>query len=91
MTEQEIRELYNTWQTEHGDEPRYANCQILFKGEENSFEDIIKLYSSTDGKSEDDHIFYYCDGIEDLIRLMEDDNGEDFIVINVIAFTNNLD
>ena len=49
-------------------------------------DDIIKLSSDSDER-DDDKVFYYVDGIADLQKLVQFDNGEDFDVINTQNIT----
>lgn len=36
---------------------------------------------------EDDYVFFYCNGIEELKNLMKEDNGEDFVVLDYTPMT----
>lgn len=56
-------------------------CEIKFKDEECSFISIIK--DSVDVlEDEDDSIFYYCNSEKEIKSLMEEDNGQDFVVLS---------
>lgn len=60
-------------------EPLYVEAEIRFKEDGAAETQLFKLSSDMDSTT-DDAIFFYCDGIEDFMRLMDLDNGEDFAV-----------
>lgn len=43
---------------------------------------IIKLNEKVEKRSKDEKIFFYCNGEEELQRLMQKNNGEDFVVVD---------
>lgn len=91
----DIEEQYQSYKNNVDSEPLYARCRICFKMDGNEEEDvIIKLVSSTEeeyeGGGDDNEIFFYCDGLDDLVRLCYDDNGEDFEVIELVEFFNKI-
>jgi len=57
----------------------YACVEIVWKDCGEPSDVPIKL--STDIKEDEDgEIFFYCDGIDELLTLTEPDNGEDFVI-----------
>lgn len=60
----------------------YYQCNIKFKDTEEEFTSIVK--DSCDiVEAEDDNIFFYCNGKHEIEALMSEDNGEDFIIIEM--------
>ena len=82
-----IHEEYEDYESTVGVSPKYVSCLIKFDNEENGQDVIIKLRTYTDEK--DDDIFYYCDGLYDLVRLCKDDK-EDFDLIEIYEFMNEI-
>ena len=80
--------LYKSFKNNVGCEPLYANCRIRFDTDGNEEDVVIKLTSDEDEK--DDKIFFYCDGLDDLVRLYYGDNGEDFELIELVEFFNKI-
>lgn len=88
--ENAIRKMFDQFSKENGGlEPIYADCTIQWL-DTNETEDVtIKLFESTDEDSdEDQHIFYYCRGCNDIISLTEV-GCEDFIIkrVNELSLT----
>lgn len=79
-----IDSLHEAYVYKHGVEPMFAYCTITLKDTTEETDVTIRLSSDVDDEA-DDSIFFYCNGIEHLKRLTED-NGEDFIVTGVIGF-----
>lgn len=82
-----IHEEYLDYESTVGISPKYVRCRIKFDNEENGQDVIIKLTSDTDEK--DDEIFFYCDGLDDLVRLCYVDT-EDFDLIEIYEFMNEI-
>ena len=82
-----IHEEYEDYESTVGVSPKYVSCLIKFDNEDNGQDVIIKLTSDTDEK--DDEIFFYCDGLDDLVRLCKDDK-EDFDLIEIYEFMNEI-
>lgn len=82
-----IHEEYEDYESTVGVSPKYVSCLIKFDNEENGQDVIIKLTSDTDEK--DDEIFFYCDGLDDLVRLCYVDT-EDFDLIEIYEFMNEI-
>jgi len=59
----------------------FYNCEIKFKDEEAVFISLIKDSLDIDD-STDEQVFFYCNSVSDIELLMEEDNGEDFIVLS---------
>lgn len=74
------------------DEPKFAICDVRFNGDEDSEgEFTIKLSCDVVSDEEDDKIGYYCgDGFNDLLSLFSEDNGQDFVVLDVKEYTSEI-
>ncbi len=87
----DIDRLYAEYCAEHGSEPLYAQCEIVWKDE--SFTEpqpvTIKLSVDVDDAT-DEKIFFYCNGIADLKSLAEFE-GEDFVLTDCISLTSELE
>lgn len=63
----------------------YACVEIVWKDCGEPSDVTIKL--STDIKEDEDgEIFFYCNGIDELLKLTEPNNGEDFVITGFEAF-----
>lgn len=82
-----IHDEYEDYESTVGVSPKYVRCRIKFDNEENGQDVIIKLTSDTYEK--DDEIFFYCDGLDDLVRLCYVDT-EDFDLIEIYEFMNEI-
>lgn len=87
MYRDNIEKLFEDYKVKYNQCPLYADCTIKFKDDGSVFNVTIKLSSDLDEK--DTEIFYYCDGIQDLIRLL-DDETEDFTLLEVLRFYNDI-
>ena len=64
-------------------ENKYINGTIKWKDSGEEERVVIKLSCDYEENSkEDEQIFFYCDGEEELRSLMEENNGEDFVLLN---------
>lgn len=80
-----IRETYEAFIRDNNREPVYACPVIRWKDDDTVEEVFIKL--SCDVGENDDEIFYYVNGINEIEALTDKDNGEDFYIIeNSIIF-----
>jgi hypothetical protein len=57
----------------------YVLAHIHWK-DTNAEEDVIIKLSCDYTPEEDEQIFFFCNGVEDLRGLMEEDNGQEFYV-----------
>ena len=71
-----------------GKKPLYASCQVAFVGTDDPFQDLLFKLSSDVG-NDDDEVFFYCNGIEELKSLTELTTN-DFIITEIYKFKNNL-
>lgn len=67
----------------------YAHTTIQWKDDGREEEAIISLNGMFNEKH-DDEIFFYCENEEELEKLKEYDNGEDFFINGCILFTEEL-
>ena len=84
QSKEEVKEMYDKYMKKYGCEPDYAYCSMMYLDDKTTTEGTIKLYDSYN-EEEDDNVFYYCSGVNDLLSLM-DKGCEDFIVIHVDEF-----
>lgn len=85
-----LHEEFYTW---YGTEPLYAQCDIMWKSDEDSHvypePATFKLSMEVDDTT-DDKISFYCNGIGNLIYLAEF-SGEDFILTDCIRLMKELE
>ena len=67
----------------------FANVEIKMDG--GYFGSVIAIGTGTLGEPYDSRIFFYVDSKEDLKALMEEDNGEDFVVTRVFNYFEDAD
>lgn len=76
----DIDKLYSEFCAEHGTEPTYVQCEIVWKDKSFVAPYPVTLKLSTDvDDATDDKIFFYCNGIEEL-KSLADFDGEDFVL-----------
>lgn len=88
----DIDRLYADYRAEHDTEPLYAQCEIVWKKDDDYYASpksaTIKLSSDIDDAT-DEKIFFYCNGIEALKSLAEF-GTEDFVITDCINLTREL-
>ena len=72
-----IKEKWNEYVQANGCEPVYADCRAQFKHEDSGMDVTIKLLDELD--DQDNRIFYYTSGLNDLLRLCEE--GIEYFVV----------
>lgn len=71
-------------------EPKFAICDVCFDGDSEG-EFVIKLSCDVVSDDEDNKIGYYCgDGFNELVSLFDKENGQDFVVLDVKEYTNEI-
>lgn len=81
---------------QNGIEPKYATVLVKFRGENKTEEEVIRILDEsekdveTDSFFDDDEIFFYTQGFGGLIDLCDPDNGEDFVVVDIIELFDEL-
>lgn len=78
-----IDDKFREFTDENQCEPRYAFCRIMWLDNEES--EDVKIQLSVGSDDENDDIFFYCNGLNDLKGLTER-GSEDFIVAECIGF-----
>ena len=69
---------------------KYAKADIVWKDTGDFIDGVIFKLSTDVDPNEDDYIFYYCDGEEELISLTKD-GMEDFVILkDSIQFTDRI-
>ena len=76
-------------ETKKATKHNYAHTTIQWKDDGKEEEVIISL-NGTFNEKHDDEIFFYCNNEEELEKLKEYDNGEDFFINGCILFTEEL-
>ena len=88
----DIDNLYADYRAEHDIEPLYAQCEIVWKKDDDYYAypkpATIKLSSDIDDAT-DEKIFFYCNSIEALKSLAEF-GIEDFVITDCINLTREL-
>lgn len=79
-----IKEQWDEHLYANGATPKFADCEIRYLDDKEPMKVIIKLDSTQD--VQDNLIFFYCDGLADLLSLCEEDNGEDFVITDFYGF-----
>lgn len=87
-SKQEILALYNDYVDHNKKEPRFATVSIKYP-QEAEFDVVFKMSSDMIEK-EDEKIFYYCDSLKDLLGCCGSLCGDEFIVVNVVEFFDEL-
>ena len=77
-----LKERFDAFINEHHEEPKYAEVTIRFKDDDVRQNVIIQLDHGADPKI-DDNIFFYCGGLNDLIGMTDEENAEDFVLVDV--------
>ena len=81
LIKKQMRDRYEFVKKQYN--PIYAEVEVTFKdemgGDDVSRTEIIKLNDDLN-EDEDGKIFFYCYGIDELLKLTEPDNGEDFVI-----------
>lgn len=90
----DIEKQYQSFKNNVGCEPNYARCRVRFDTDGSEEDVVIRLTPSTNeeqqGEGEDNEIFFYCNGLDDLVRLCYEENGEDFCPTELVNFFNKI-
>ena len=78
-----IDTLFNEYVKNNKCEPQYAQCSIKYLDNGVEFDCNISL--SADDGGDDDNAFFYCDSLNDLKSLTNEESGE-FIIVDCIEF-----
>ena len=88
--QQEIKNKYEENVIENGKEKLFTDVEVRFDGQDICEDATIKLVPSTEdeqnGEGDDNDIFFYCNGIDDLLNLCDINNGEDFMVVDFFGY-----
>lgn len=79
--------LHKQYRKLHKREPMFASCEIAWKEHDISpqSENMIIKLSTEIVESEDELIFFYCNGIEEL-KSLADFTSEDFTIVDIYKF-----
>ncbi len=86
--QQKMEDSFVEFCKEYDHEPRYANCEIEWQDDHDTYEVVFKLSCDVD-ESEDDKIFFYCNSVRDL-QSMTEKGSEDFVIIDIHSFEDEL-
>lgn len=79
-----IDKAFNEFKLKFNKEPLYVLCQIIFKDFSDShLRGVFKLTTAI--RDDDDEIFFYCNGIEELKKLANF-STEDFMITELVTF-----
>ena len=81
---EKMEALYSEFIQKNDTLPNYAECEIQFKDDGSGGGVRIKLDCGMD--ENDDDIFYYCNGLNDLKGLTKEGPGADFTIIDFFSF-----
>lgn len=88
--QQEIKNKYDEYVAENGKKPLFTDVAVRFDGQDLVEDVAIKLVPSTEdeqnGEGDDNEIFFYCNGIDDLLNLCDINNGEEFMVVDFFGY-----
>lgn len=84
----EINKAYSDYKEEYAQEPRYLNCQITCK-DNSSKEDVTIKLTSDIVEEEEDKIFFYLNGFDD-IKYFALPGAEDFIITGFYGLSEKL-
>ena len=83
-----IKEKYDEFVRNNGHEPAFCCCYVRFNDSYNIESETIKM--SSDVSDDDELIFFYCDGLNDLLSLTKE-GYEDFLVLaETVTFTDSI-
>ena len=80
--QQRMELMFEEYRAQTGKEPMYANCLIQFIDDGSTIEDTIKLDTAADENDED--IFHFCNGLNDLKSLTEI-GCENFTILDIFS------
>lgn len=89
--QQEIKNKYDEYlELNDGRKPLFVDVAVRFDGQDIAEDATIKLVPSTEdeqnGEGDDNEIFFYCNGIDDLLNLCDINNGEEFMVVDFFGY-----
>ena len=86
--QQQLTNAREQYVSQHGVEPKYADVLVKFKGENETENQTIRILdeseqgADTESFFDDDKIFFYVQNFDELLSLCENNNGEDFVVVD---------
>lgn len=86
MTKEEVFAMWKEYFDINGVFPKYARCCIQWHDDFGCANVTIALVPFDVDTTDDEKIFFYCNGIEDLQRLVEEE-VEDFSIRDVYRFS----
>lgn len=93
QTEDNIREMYREWRTENGNK-KPNRVIVKMHWEDENPEDIkVDTIGIIRGgidicnmPSDDSQILFYCSSLKELLQLLKENNGSDFVLDEVLEF-----
>ena len=92
MSKRELFRKYRAWRKEHNNQkPNRVYVKMYWKGEyediENWHYDVLGIENMNNlNFVDDERVLFYVHSLGNLFQLMEQGNGSDFVVIDVIGF-----
>lgn len=85
MNAKEAKRMYEQYVRRNVVDPLYARCCIQWHDDFGCANVTIALFPYDVDVKDDDDIFFYCNGLEDFLRLFSEE-GEDFTIREVYKF-----
>lgn len=90
MTAQEAKQKYEQYMNDpRNSEPEFVRCCIQWHDDFGCANVTIALFPYDIDVKDDDDIFFYCNGLEDFLRLFSE-TGEDFTIREIYKFSQTL-
>lgn len=88
MSRLEVERELKNYAKVYGQSPNFVRCLVQWN-EDQALQIVTIALSKFDANNpkNDDKIFFYADGPEDFLRLLERNNGEDFVVAKIYWFS----
>ena len=86
--QQQLVNAREQYVAENGVEPKYADVVVRFDGEDENENQVIRILdedekgADTESFFDDDEIFFYVQNFDELISLCDQNNGEDFVIVD---------
>lgn len=64
--------------------PEAVGCKVRFGND--TCDVKISFIRYDEGSKDDEEVFYYCEGLVDFLRLLKEENGEDFTIEEILGF-----
>lgn len=86
MKEKEVNQMYNKYVKRTKKEPDTAYCRILWSDGEVYESVAVSLLQER--RDDDESVFFYCDGMEELLNCLEKGGDKEWKIDKVLSFDN---